>query len=310
MRVFKTASLGANGSLPVKVKAATLVLVLLLISGEAIPLDNWPRAFVRVEQVPVNLQTRAGTVITVLDARERGAYRTGHIPGAQHILWTRYRAGWFRSGRLPDDLEKLVRALAKLGVDDKRPVLVCGSAQDGWGEEGRIAWMIRYLGHPAVAILDGGCDAWREAGRSFTHEVTAPIAGTFTLRPQNSLRATTREVETALNDNSIQVLDVRTRDEFDGATPYFSSRGGHIPTAANIPFHSFIDDQGKVKERKALETLLESAGLARSRRLIVYCTGGVRSGFVTEILHDLGVAAANYDASFWEWSAEHTLPVK
>jgi thiosulfate/3-mercaptopyruvate sulfurtransferase len=210
---------------------------------------------------------------------------------------------------LPDDLEKLARALATLSVDDERPVLVCGSARKGWGEEGRVAWMLRYLGHGAVAILDGGCEAWREAGRAFTEEVTPVTAATFTARPQDSLRALTREVLAALNDESIKLLDVRTREEFNGATPYFSSRGGHIPTAANIPFRLFMSDQGLVRERQAVEALLASAGLAKGRRVIVYCTGGVRSGFVAEVLRDLGVEAANYDASFWEWSADQALPV-
>jgi len=264
---------------------------------------------VRVKQVPTGLKTPAGTPITMLDARKRGAYRRGHIPGAQNALWTRYRAGWFRSGRLPDDLEKLARDLGRLGVDDEKYVLVCGGAQDGWGEEGRIAWMIRYLGHPAVAILDGGCDAWREAARPFTEEVTAPIAGTFTPRPRHDLRAFTRDVAAALEDNSIQLLDVRSREEFNGATPYFASRGGHIPTAANIPLRSFMDDQGRVREEQAVEALLDETGLARDARIIVYCTGGVRSGFVAEVLRALGVDAANYDASFWAWSADHSLPV-
>ena len=288
---------------------ATVLFALLAIADTAQALEYWPRVFVRVEHVPIDLQTPDGISITVLDARKRDAYRRGHIPGAQHALWTRYRAGWFRSGRLPDDLDKLARELGKLGVDDDKPVLVCGSGQLGWGEEGRIAWMIRYLGHPAVAVLNGGCDAWREAGRPVTEAVTAPMAGSFTARPRNALRAFTPEVAAALMDDAIQLLDVRTREEFNGATPYFSSRGGHIPTAVNIPLGSFINDRGQVKERQTVAALLETTGLSQDRRVIVYCTGGVRSAFVAEILRELGVDAANYDASFWAWSADHARPV-
>ena len=292
-----------------RVKSAALLLALLAIAGAALTVEFWPSVFVRVESVPIELQTPDGIRITVLDARKRGAYFSGHIPGAQHAVWTRYRAGWFRSGRLPDDLEKLARALGKLGVDNDKPVLVCGSGQSGWGEEGRIAWMIRYLGHPAVAVLDGGCEAWREAGRPITEAVVAPAAGTFTARPRNELRAVTREVTAALTDDTVHLLDVRTPEEFNGATPYFSSRGGHIPTAVNIPLRSFLDDRGQVRERHVVKTLLEGMGLTQQGRIIVYCTGGVRSAFVTELLRAFGVDAANYDASFWAWSADHALPV-
>ncbi len=290
-------------------KSILLVLVLLAIPGAARALGYWPSIFVRVEQVPIDLETADGISITVLDARKRAAFRRGHIMGAQQAVWTRYRAGWFRSGRLPDDLQKLARELGKLGVDDDKPVLVCGSAQDGWGEEGRIAWMIRYLGHPSVALLDGGCAAWPKAGRPVTKAIRVPRAGTFTARPRNELRAFTPEVVAALDDASVQLLDVRTQDEFEGETPYFSSRGGHIPTAVNIPFRAFVDERGQVIEREAVAALLETTGLTQDGRIVVYCTGGVRSAFVSELLRSLGVDAANYDASFWAWSADHALPV-
>ena len=292
-----------------RVRPAAVLLALLAIAGAAQALEYWPRVFVRVAHVPIDLQTPDGIRITVLDARKRNAYLRGHIRGAQLARWTRYRAGWLRSGRLPDDLEKLARELGKLGVDDDKPVLVCGNGRDGWGEEGRIAWMIRYLGHPAVAVLDGGCEAWRDAGRPVTEAITAPMVGTFTARPRNELRAFTPELIAALDDDSVQLLDVRTPEEFNGATPYFSSRGGHIPTAVNIPFRSFFDDRGQVKERHVVEALLEGMGLTQHGRIIVYCTGGVRSAFVAEILRTLGVDASNFDASFWAWSADHALPV-
>jgi len=290
-------------------KTAVLTLALLSLSGGTGAVESWPQTFVHVEQVPADLITPDGARITVLDAHQPRLYRSGHIPGAQNAVWTRYRAGWFRSGRLPDDLRKLARQLGKLGVDEEKPVLVCGNADEGWGEEGRIGWMIRYLGHPAVAILDGGCDAWRHAGRHFTTETPAPTAGNFTPRPRNQLRARTQEVAAALSDDTIGILDVRTQREFNAATPYFASRGGHIPTAVNIPIQSFCGREGRVKETLAMEILLQGTGLPEEERLIVNCTGGVRSAFVAELVREIGVEAANYDASFWAWSADHTLPV-
>ncbi len=263
----------------------------------------------QVAEVPLDMQASSAPQTVVLDARRRGAYRKGHIPGAQNVQWTRYRAGWLRSGRLRDDLESLARDLGQLGVGDDRRVLVCGSARDGWGEEGRIAWMVRYLGHPAVAILDGGCKAWREAGRPFTRTATPPRAGTFTPRLNEDLRAFTPDVIAALADANVQLLDVRSPEEYAGATPYYSSRGGHIPTAVNLPFLRLLDVRGRIRKAHELTAMLRALGLFSDQRFIVYCTGGVRSAFAAEMLRELGISAANYDASYWAWSADDSLPV-
>ena len=294
---------------PVGLTTAAGLAALLALATEATALAAWPAVFVGVEDVPASLLAPSGASITVLDARKRKLYRRGHIPGAQHAGWTRYRASWFKGGRLPDDLDELARDLAELGVDDDRPVLVCGDAEDGWGEEGRIAWMIRYLGHRAVAILDGGCDAWLAAGRPFSEEETEPPAGTFTPRIQPALRALTPDVLTALGDDSIQLLDVRSAKEFNGASPYFEARRGHIPTAINVPFRAFFDTEGRVQNEQAIEAALKHADIDRDRRLIVYCTAGVRSAFVTERLREFGIEAANYEASFWGWSSDPGRPV-
>lgn len=286
------------------------VLAFVIVTSGARALGSWPSAFVTAVQVPIHMRTADGRAITVLDARDRSAYRRGHIPGSQHAPWTRYRAGWFRSGRLPEDLDKLARSLAKLGVDDRRPVLVCGEARQGWGEEGRIAWMLRYLGHAEVAILSGGCGAWQKANRPFTRDIQSPVSGRFTARPRRELRAFKEDVVAAMTNDSVQLLDVRTRAEFGGATPYLEPRGGHIPSAKNVPFSEFLDSRGHAKHGTALERLIAETGLVWEKPLITYCTGGVRSALVTEILRNAGLSAANYDASFWEWSADRSLPVK
>jgi thiosulfate/3-mercaptopyruvate sulfurtransferase len=268
---------------------------------------SWAAPFVQTKDVPEDAR------VIVLDARDRGEWAAGHIPDAIHILWTDYRAGFLREGRLPKNLEDTAMRLAERGVRSDRPVLVCGAAAEGWGEEGRIAWMLRYLGHENVAILDGGCLAWRAAGRPWTKKPTPQVIGTFHARPKAALRADKRATLAATRDDErsgVQLLDVRRREEYDGATPYFSSRGGHIPGAEHLPLHSFLDDKGHVRPKSEVLAALRRAGVDPKRPVIAYCTGGVRSAFVTEVLRSVGVDARNYDGSFWEWSADRALPVE
>lgn len=177
---------------------SSVVLVALLLSSAA---PQFARPFVRAEQVPGTLIAAEGGRITVLDARDEKAFRRGHLEGAVRVDWTQLRRGVLarrlpaREGRLPEDLDELARDFAALGVDAERPVLVCGAGSSGWGEEGRIAWMLRYLGHKDVAVLDGGCQAWGRAGRPLVRTLTRPSRGRFLARPDEDLRASLAEVD-------------------------------------------------------------------------------------------------------------------
>ena len=273
-----------------------IVVVLLLLSGVA-------RA-----DVALTDELGAAHVIadgaTVLDARDAGDYRAGHLPHAVRIDWKDFRDGWGRTGRMSDDDRALAAKLSALGVDDRRAVVVYGKGRDGFGEEGRIAWMLAYLGHPRVVLLDGGYAAWHgERG-----DDAKPAAGTFTVRRDPTLRADLDTVRRAVHDHE-PILDIRTDEEWHGARKYYEARGGHLPGARLVPFASLFDDGGKL-DRQALVARLKGLGVPRGRPVYVYCTGGVRSALATVVLRALGYDAKNFDASFWAWAAREDLPVE
>jgi thiosulfate/3-mercaptopyruvate sulfurtransferase len=251
---------------------------------------------------------------TVLDSRDRGFF-WGHLPGARPIHWMDYRDGMGRTGRLPKDLDRLARRLAELGVREEQPVLVYGDAEQGFGEEGRIAWMLAYLGHPRVFVLDGGIAAWRRQGRALFRgfAAAAPAGASFQPHVQAELRADKQAVQAALGRPGAVVLDVRTDAEWGGATPYFEARGGHIPGAQHMEWRRLLDPQGQLRPAAELKALLAPLGVSLSappEEIIVYCTGGVRSAHVWAALRSLGLARVrNYDGSFWEWAADRSLPV-
>ena len=241
---------------------------------------------------------------TVLDARDRGDYRGGHLPRATRIDWKDFRDGWGRTGRMSDDDDALANKLSALGVDGARQVIVYGKGPAGFGEEGRIAWMLAYLGHARVALLDGGYAAWHGARGG------APVAtrGTFTVRRDPRLRADLETVIRAVHDHAT-ILDIRTDEEWHGARRYYEARGGHLPGAKLVPFSSLFDASGKL-DRGALAARLNALAIPRDRPVYVYCTGGVRSALATVLLRALGYDAKNFDASFWAWAARSDLPVE
>jgi len=257
---------------------------------------------------PAELAARSAGTVTVLDARSGGDYRAGHIPGAVRIDWTDFRDGWGRTGRLPENLDDLARRLATYGVDSDRPVVVYGNANRGWGEEGRIVWMLAYLGHPDVRLLDGGWSAWLASQQAVSTAPSRPLGAQFVARPVAALRATADDVERARH-GAATVLDVRTREEWNGSTPYFEARGGHVPGAVHLDWRELLDATGRL-DPEAARVRLRAAGLEPTRPVITYCTAGVRAAEAWAILRALGyVNVRNYDASWFEWSADARRPV-
>ncbi len=255
--------------------------------------------------------TITSSAAVVLDARGSEA-QAPYLPSAQVVDWLDTRDGWLRTGRLHRDLEKVRRYFEAAGVRHDRPVLVYGAMRDGWGEEGRIWWSLRYLGHPHVYILDGGIQHWVRAGAP-TARRAAPRPsrpGHLPSRIEAGWRADWKRVDELRQQPSATIIDVRTREEYDGATPFWSSRGGHVPGARWLYWKALIDDDGRILPREELRAELIKVGAQPDRPLITYCTGGVRSAFVIAAARQAGyTAAANYDGSWWDWS-RRDVPVE
>jgi thiosulfate/3-mercaptopyruvate sulfurtransferase len=260
---------------------------------------------------PGELRARPAGSVTVLDARGLLDYWRGHVPGAVRIRWWAYRDGWFRTGRLPDDLGRLAGQLAALGVDDRRPVVVYGRAHEGWGEEGRIVWMLHYLGHPDVTLLDGGWRAWVAAGGAVSRGGgERPPGATFSPRPRAGVRATADDVARMSATGAGVVLDVRSTPEWHGERRYFESRGGHVPGAVHLEWTALLDREGRIDRSGGALERLAARGVTPDRPVVVYCTGGVRSSEAFVALRALGFTdVRNYDGSWYEWSADPDRPV-
>jgi len=263
--------------------------------------------FVSVEEARSLLAQDAA----VLDARGVGAFAGGHLPGSAPLDWTALRDSGGDVGHLSSDTDKLQRALRSVGVS-AGPVIVYDAGRSGWGEAGRIWWTLSYLGHDAVYILDGGLGAWEAAGQPVSTAPAAPGPGSFVARPEPGLRAALPEVSACVSSGCDVVFwDTREAREYGGATPYGEARGGHLPGAVGLHYKDLLDAQGRLRPEAELRSLLEGAGITPEKRVVPYCTGGVRSALAVAVLTELGYGdVANYDGSMWEWSADPARPLE
>ena len=239
----------------------------------------------------------------VIDARDSFLrWRQGKLPNAVTVTWDELsQPDAPTKGQLLTDTDEYNRRLRALGISKTRPIVVVADPLNGWGEDGRIAWTLRSLGHHQVVIVDGGLPALRKQG---TLKVKpAQVPGDFSVTRENQWEVLKEELRARLAKGDLAIIDAREPREYAGATPYGETRGGHIPGAQTLWFRSLIGQDGKLLPHDEIERVLASKGITKDKEIVAYCTGGIRSGWLTAVLNDLGYKARNYAGSMWEWSA-------
>ncbi|MBP0017118.1 MAG: sulfurtransferase [Cyanobacteria bacterium SBLK] len=235
---------------------------------------------------------------SLLDARPFNL-RHQRLKNSRSVAWQDFSQphGPYR-GRLLEDDAILTEKLQALGIDRDRPVIVVGDPLGGWGEEGRIVWMLRTLGHSRAYLVDGGVRAI--AG---VNVQSPPQQGNFTVRRVLTWEITTEELQKAIAQNRLIAIDTREAREYEGKTPYGESRGGHIPRAIHLYYKNLLDAEGKLLGREKIIAKLQEKGIVSGMAIAAYCTGGVRSAWLVAVLTDLGFEVKNYAGSMWEWSS-------
>jgi thiosulfate/3-mercaptopyruvate sulfurtransferase len=176
----------------------------------------------------------------------------------------------------------------------------------------RLWWMLRWLGHEAVAVLDGGLRRWVQLDLPITGEVSRPRPGNFAARPRRTLLVDADEVLAAAHDPLQRVLDARAPERYRGEVEPIDAVAGHVPGARNHPFVLNLDEQGRFAPSAALRVALESSldGVAADRA-IAMCGSGVTACHLLLALEHAGLSGARlYPGSWSEWSRDPSRPVR
>lgn len=262
------------------------------------------------------LQNRLGEPgLVVVDVRGRASYEFGgHIPGAVHTTWHEYSDPQaVAKSLLNPDLAQIERRLEALGIGNETEVVIYSNPYDNWGDEGRMFWMLEYLGHTRTSILNGGWVKWTAEQRPFEHGPASPRPGQFKACPVKDVIVTKDELKKIVRTGSAQaaILDARSLEEYLGKEISGIPRSGHIPSAIHVAWNQFLNKDATVKDAEIIRELIEEKGIRNDQELICYCLGGIRSAWLYFVLKVAGYQRVrNYPGSWWEWSRDFACPVE
>ncbi|NPV63114.1 MAG: hypothetical protein HPY61_10900 [Methanotrichaceae archaeon] len=214
----------------------------------------------------------------LLDSRSPADYQKGHLPGARNLYWK----DTLNSDEL--DLQAAEEALCRDGLNNSDMILIYGDDQDA----AYLFWMLSYLGHQNLSLLDGGYDAARAAGMARETSESTVSPSNYTVRLVPHLLVNQSDLGSLLNESNLQILDARD----------FSDYGLAKLTSRALPFEADkLYDDTRVKDAATLDDLLERRSLDRNSTQLVYGTPDAYSLFFG--LELMGYNATLLQGDWW-----------
>jgi thiosulfate/3-mercaptopyruvate sulfurtransferase len=254
-----------------------------------------------------------GLVLVEVD-EDTAAYDKGHIRNAVKIDWKKDLQDPVRRDFV--DRDGFAALMSARGISNDDTVVLYGGNNNWFAAY--AYWYFRLYGHQNVKLLDGGRKKWELDSRELVTEVPQRPATSYAASDQDtSLRAFRDEVVAAIGSKNL--VDVRSPDEFAGrllAPAHLpqeqAQRGGHIPSARNVPWSKAAEEDGTFKSDDALRTLYGEAGVDFATDTIAYCRIGERSAHTWFVLHELlgQPNVKNYDGSWTEYGSLVGVPIK
>jgi thiosulfate/3-mercaptopyruvate sulfurtransferase len=242
-------------------------------------------------------------------------WAAGHIPGAAYVHLDRDLSGprTGANGRHPlPDVAALAVTFGRLGITDG--VQVVAYDQDSGMFASRLWWLLRWLGHDAVAVLDGGMAKWLAEGRPVSRGAEGRQAAVFRPDPRPQMMVDAAQVAAHVGDLAAgwRLVDARAPERYRGDIEPLDRVAGHIPGAANHFYLANLDERGTFRTPDELRGQLRAAlGDVDPARVVCYCGSGVTACHNLLALEHAGLAGAKlYPGSWSEWSSDVARPVE
>ena len=269
-------------------------------------------ALVSADWAEKNLDTQ-GVVFVEVD-EDTTAYDAAHIPGAVRINWKTELQDPVRRDFVNKQQFEALLSSKGIGTDDT--VILYGGNNNWFAAY--AYWYFKLYGHENVKLIDGGRKKWELDGRPLSKDsVERPATQYQAQDPDLSIRAFRDEVVASIGSKNL--IDVRSPDEFSGkilAPAHLpqeqAQKGGHVPTAKNIPWSKAANEDGTFKTDEQLAALYDEQGYDDSKATIAYCRIGERSSHTWFVLRELlgHQNVKNYDGSWTEYGSLIGVPIE
>jgi thiosulfate/3-mercaptopyruvate sulfurtransferase len=292
---------------------AVILLSLIALGGEV---QAQSSSIVDLEYVKAAQQRG----VIIWDVRASNQYLEGHIPRAINVgdIGT-----VLRDPNREDfiDLAEINSIFNKAGLDINKEIIVYGSRGNPYAYFGLFT--INYFGGKQAKVFHDGIDGWADAGLLIEKTPSTLASINVRLIPQDNLVVTNEQMRKLYNNQSVQVVDARTFNEFKG-NDVRAIRGGHIPGAVSIPYEQNWKDPatGSKLAKKEVKTNLGMSlkskdelnalysKLDPNKETVVYCQSGVRAAETATVLQNLGYKNVKiYDSSWLGWASHLASPV-
>ena len=245
-------------------------------------------------------------------AKGEELYRQGHIPGARYAHLDRHLSGakTGTNGRHPiPTTDDLIKTFSDLGIGPTMQVIAYDG--DSGMYAARLWWMLRWMGHDGVAVLDGGLARWQREGHAVRGGVETSTRATFRGSPRPGWRLTVDEVQAGLGNAARLLVDARSNERYRGMNETLDKVGGHIPGAANYFFQQNLADDKRFKTPDELRSQWQPMLKGHvPHSVVVYCGSGVTACHNLLALEHAGMSGARIFPGSWsEWSADPERPV-
>jgi thiosulfate/3-mercaptopyruvate sulfurtransferase len=246
--------------------------------------------------------------LVLMDMRPPEAYSNGHIAGARSFDIFGISLIDTRQEPLDAFLWMVEHLIQAKGVTNDSNIVVYDDIAGM--RSARLFWFLEFFGHDEVHMLNGGFNAWRDAGLPITQQASVPPGGNFKMRPRPDRIATADDVLKRLHTSSAVIVDTRSDAEYTGQLVR-AKRGGAIPGAVHLEWTNNLDAKGFFKSADELTKMYADRHITPDKEVIPHCQGAYRSAHTYLALRLIGYPnVRNYLGSWGEWGNRLDLPIE